>query len=31
MITGIIAGFVGLITCVLSYPIYVYVKSNKGK
>lgn len=29
MIVGIIAGIVGLIICVLNYPIYAYIKSNK--
>lgn len=29
MIVGIITGVVGLIICVLNYPIYAYIKSNK--
>ena len=29
MIVGIITGVVGLIICVLNYPIYSYIKSNK--
>ena len=29
MLVGIITGVVGLITCVLNYPIYSYIKSNK--
>ena len=29
MIIGIIIGIVGLIICVLNYPIYTYIKSNK--
>ena len=29
MIIGIITGAVGLIICVLNYPIYSYIKSNK--
>ncbi len=29
MLVGIITGTVGLITCVLNYPIYSYIKSNK--
>ena len=29
MIIGIIIGVVGLIICVLNYPIYAYIKSNK--
>jgi len=31
MIIGMIAGVIGLITCVLNYPIYAYIKSNKEK
>lgn len=30
MIIGIITGIVGLIICVLNYPIYSYIKSNKN-
>jgi len=30
MIVGIITGVVGLIICVLNYPIYSYIKSNKN-
>lgn len=30
MIIGIITGIVGLIICVLNYPIYAYIKSNKN-
>lgn len=29
MIIGLIAGIVGLVICVLNYPIYAYIKSNK--
>lgn len=29
MIIGIIIGVVGLVICVLNYPIYAYIKSNK--
>ena len=29
MITGIIIGMIGLIVCVLDYPVYSYLKKNK--
>jgi uncharacterized membrane protein YeaQ/YmgE (transglycosylase-associated protein family) len=29
MIIGIITGIIGLIVCVLNYPIYAYIKGNK--
>lgn len=29
MIVGLISGVVGLVICVLNYPIYAYIKSNK--
>ena len=29
MIVGLITGIVGLIVCVLNYPIYAYIKSDK--
>lgn len=29
MIIGIIIGVIGLVICVLNYPIYAYIKSNK--
>ena len=29
MVVGLITGIVGLIICVLNYPIYAYIKSNK--
>lgn len=29
MIIGLITGVVGLIVCVLNYPIYSYIKGNK--
>lgn len=29
MLIGIVVGIVGLIVCVLNYPIYSYIKSNK--
>ena len=29
MVVGLITGVVGLIICVLNYPIYAYIKSNK--
>ena len=31
MIIGMITGVIGLLICVLNYPIYSYVKSNKNK
>lgn len=31
MIIGIITGIIGLIICVLDYPIYSYLKENKSK
>lgn len=31
MVVGLITGIVGLIICVLNYPIYAYLKGNKGK
>lgn len=31
MVVGLITGIVGLIICVLNYPIYAYLKSNKRK
>lgn len=31
MIIGIITGIVGLIVCVLDYPVYSYLKDNKQK
>ena len=30
MLTGIIIGVIGLIICILNYPIYAYIKSNKN-
>ena len=30
MIIGLITGVVGLIICVLNYPVYAYIKSNKA-
>ena len=30
MIIGMITGVVGLLICVLNYPIYSYLKSNKN-
>ena len=30
MLIGIITGVVGLIICVLNYPVYSYIKSNKN-
>ena len=30
MIIGMITGVVGLLVCVLNYPIYSYLKSNKN-
>ena len=30
MIVGLITGVVGLVVCVLNYPVYAYIKSNKG-
>ena len=29
MLFGIIVGVIGLIICILNYPIYIYIKSNK--
>ena len=29
MIVGLITGVVGLLICVLNYPVYTYIKSNK--
>lgn len=29
LIVGMITGVVGLVTCVLNYPIYSYIKNNK--
>lgn len=29
MIVGLVTGIVGLLICVLNYPIYAYIKSNK--
>jgi len=29
MIVGLITGVVGLVVCVLNYPIYAYIRSNK--
>ena len=29
MIVGLITGVVGLIVCVLNYPVYSYIKSDK--
>lgn len=29
MIVGLITGVVGLVICVLNYPIYAYIKNNK--
>ena len=29
LITGIIVGVVGLVICVLDFPIYTYLKQNK--
>lgn len=29
MLVGIVTGIVGLIICVLNYPIYAYIKGNK--
>ena len=31
MLIGIIVGVVGLLICVLNYPIYSYIKANKKK
>ena len=30
MIVGLITGVVGLVVCILNYPVYAYIKSNKG-
>lgn len=29
MIIGIITGVIGLVICVLNYPVYAYIKNNK--
>lgn len=29
MIVGLIIGVIGLVICVLNYPVYAYIKSNK--
>ena len=29
LVIGIIIGVIGLLICVLNYPIYSYIKSNK--
>lgn len=29
MVVGLITGVVGLVICVLNYPVYAYIKSNK--
>lgn len=29
MVVGLITGVIGLVICVLNYPIYAYIKSNK--
>ena len=29
MLIGLIFGVIGLIVCVLNYPIYAYIKSNR--
>lgn len=29
LIIGIITGIIGLLVCVLNYPVYAYIKSNK--
>lgn len=29
MIVGLITGVVGLVICILNYPVYAYIKSNK--
>lgn len=31
LLVGIITGIVGLLVCVLNYPVYAYLKSNKNK
>lgn len=31
MITGIITGIVGLLICVLNYPVYAFIKGGKNK
>lgn len=31
LLVGIITGIVGLLVCVLNYPVYAYLKSNKSK
>jgi len=31
MLVGIITGVIGLIICVLNYPVYAYIKTNKIK
>lgn len=29
MVVGLITGVLGLLICVLNYPVYAYIKSNK--
>ena len=29
MVVGLITGVVGLVICILNYPVYAYIKSNK--
>lgn len=29
LLVGIITGIVGLLVCVLNYPVYAYLRSNK--
>lgn len=29
MVVGLITGVIGLVICVLNYPVYAYIKSNK--
>lgn len=31
LLVGIITGIIGLLICVLNYPVYAYLKSNKNK
>ena len=31
LLVGIITGIVGLLVCVLNYPVYAFLKSNKNK
>ena len=29
MVVGLITGVIGLLICILNYPVYIYIKGNK--